>query len=97
MGHGINDIIHAKPVGQSRHGLRVEGIIGMLPGVAHIHIEIDRDHQTPIVIENTPPGLGSLQPGLNAAITGAIEMSLSGYLRQLIQLIEHIEHFIFTA
>src|SRR4051812_11978048 len=40
VGHGVDDIVDAKPIGLTRHLGRILRIVGVLPGVAHVHVEI---------------------------------------------------------
>ena len=44
MSHRIDDVVHTQAIGERGHGARIIGVVRMLPGIAHIHIEIDGDH-----------------------------------------------------
>src|SRR3990167_6524084 len=58
MSHRIDDVVYSEAIGLSGHFGGIIGSVGMLPGIAHIHIEIDADHEaTVIVIDAAPMGL----------------------------------------
>src|SRR5437868_10635848 len=53
--HGINDVVNAQAVGESGHGFGVFGEVGMLPGVADVHIEIDGDYDASLCVADALP------------------------------------------
>ena len=63
MGHGVKHVVHAKFVSLCGHCDRIVGVVGMFPGVAHIHIEIDGDHQMSLIIVNPAPVLRAFHLG----------------------------------
>jgi hypothetical protein len=57
MGHGVKHVVHTKFVSLCGHCDWIVGIVGMLPGIAHIHIEIDGDHEMALIIVDPAPVL----------------------------------------
>src|ERR1700678_2923267 len=55
MRHGVNDIVDANANPERGVFLWILGIVGMLPGIAQIHVVADSHHQAALVVVNTAP------------------------------------------
>src|SRR3954447_14143476 len=55
MRQRVNNVIYADPHTERGESLRVERIVGVLPGVAQVHVVADCDHQSAVIVENPPP------------------------------------------
>ena len=84
MRHGIYQIVDAEPVCQGRHRFWIAGIIGMFPCVTHVHIEVDGDHEPPLVVVDTRPALWAIKLCLSTSVSRAVKMALAWYLPLLI-------------
>src|SRR5207245_6719756 len=67
MRHGVDNVIDAEPDSQRRVLLRVLGVVGVLPGVAEIHVVADGDHEAAfVVVDSTPARCDAIMlPGLS--------------------------------
>ena len=55
VSHRVDDVVDCEPVGQRGHGIRIPGIVGMLPGVAHVHVVVDRHNEPAVLVVDPPP------------------------------------------
>ena len=62
----------------------------MLPGIAHVHVEIDGDDQPLVFIVKAVPLCRSAQHRLDCAVGAAIEMPATRNLRVLIEIVKDI-------
>src|SRR5690606_16235424 len=53
--HRVNYVIDGEAIREGGHRLGVAGIVGMLPGVAEIHVEVDRDHEAAAIVVDAAP------------------------------------------
>src|SRR5690242_1151874 len=51
----VNEVIHPDAVGQRRQVLRIAGIVGMLPGIAQVHVAADGNDDAAFLIGNGAP------------------------------------------
>ena len=63
----------------------------MFPGIAHVHVEVDRNHEAAGIVVNGVPGRGPGELRRNAAAGIPIKMSAPGYLGVLVE-VEHHAH-----
>ena len=86
MSHRVDDVIHSELVGKSGHGNRIIRIVGVLPGVAHIHIEIDSHHQALLIVVDSAPARGTFHLGPDLSSAEHSQMPFAGNLDFLIQI-----------
>ena len=55
MSHGVDDVIYTDADAERRILLGIFGIVGVLPGIAQIHVMADRHHDPALVVINAPP------------------------------------------
>src|ERR1700735_3419721 len=55
MRHGVNDIVDANANPERGVFLWILGIVGMLPGIAQIHVVANGHHQPALVVEDASP------------------------------------------
>ena len=55
MRHRIDDVIDAETIGERSQRLGIDGVVGVLPGIAEVHVEVDRDHEPASVVEDAEP------------------------------------------
>lgn len=90
VGHGIYDVINTKSVSQCGHWYRVYRVIGVLPGIANIHIEVDRDNQPAVVVMNAVPFGRAPELGVDFTRGGPIQVPPPGNLGVLPEVIQHV-------
>src|SRR5215471_16281135 len=83
VGHRVYDVICADLIGQGGHWNGIIRIVGMLPGVAGVHIKIDDDHQAVMIVINSAPMLRSFHLRDDLASICSTQMPLAGDLRPL--------------
>jgi len=90
--HGVDDVVDPETVGERRHRLGIFWHVGVLPGVADIHVEVDGDQQPPfIVIDPTPARSGFLGLDDDLAAGASSEMAQARDLRALVQIVENVQ------
>src|SRR5258706_6868887 len=55
MSQGVDHIVDSQPDRESRHALRIVGIVGKFPRVAEIRVVRNGDHNPPAVVIDTAP------------------------------------------
>src|SRR6478736_1025378 len=91
MAHRVDGVADAEAIGQRREVLRILGIIRELPGVTQVHVEVDRDHQPPVIVEYPTPV--RLHAVLLICAPGSQGVD-SGYLHAVVQVPHHMEDLV---
>jgi len=55
MRHRIDDVVDREAVSERSHRHGIYRVVRVLPRVAHVHVEVDRDDQAPLVVVNSVP------------------------------------------
>src|SRR5262245_17688970 len=55
MSHRVDQVVHTDAQSEGRKILRVLRIVGMLPGIAEIHVVADGDHPAAAIVINAAP------------------------------------------
>ena len=51
----VNEIVHRNTVGERGVFLGIQRVVGVLPGVAQIHVVENRDHDASLVVADAAP------------------------------------------
>ena len=95
MGHRIDDVVDAEAVREGRHRLRVFGEVGVLPSVADIHIEVDGNEQTSlVVVDGAPPGRRVLKTSREPAAEAPPQVAKPGDLNAPVEIIDDVQGLI---
>src|SRR5258708_2109310 len=86
----VNKIIHRDPIRQRRPLLRIPRFVSALPSIAQIHVVADRDHDTPLVVANTPP-MWNLAALTLLVSDSALEKLRAGHLKPLVEIEKRVE------
>lgn len=89
--HRINDVVDAEAVGESGHFGRVFGQVGVLPGIADVHLEIDgHDEAAAVIDQRAPMGRTGGDLGEGAAAATDAQVAQAGDLRLLVDIEEDV-------
>jgi hypothetical protein len=86
--HRVNHVIDADADAESRELLRIFGIVGVLPGVAQIHIVADGHHQAMMLVIHAAPVRLVAVVFVSPAGT---DILLAGYLIAVVQIVDRME------
>lgn len=79
MGDGVEDVVDAEAVGKAGHIGGVFGHVGVLPGIADIHVVADGDEQAAFIVEDAAPLRGAVgHLDLRAASGPAAQVAETG-------------------
>src|SRR5882724_4907446 len=89
MRHGVDDVVHADADAERGVPGRIGGSVGPFPGISHIRLIGDGDHQAAAVIVDAAPLIRT-----RIALEGytTVHRSLARYLVTLVQVINHVKN-----
>src|SRR6478736_1285953 len=88
VAHRVDGVADAEAVSQRRQWLRILRRIRVLPGIAQVHVEVDGDHQSAVIIEHAAPMGFHTVLLVGAARHQRID---AGYLHAVVQVPHHVE------
>ena len=91
MRHRIGDVVHGYADAQGGELLGIVGIVGVLPGVAQIHVVADGDHQAALVVVDAAPGA---RVAVLLVCHAAVQATLAGDLVAVIEIVEDVEDLV---
>ena len=53
--HRVDEVVDGEAIRERRHRLGIPRVVGVLPRIAHVHVEVDRDHQAAVFVEDAAP------------------------------------------
>ena len=91
MRHGIDDVVDGEAGRERRQIGRVARVVAMFPGIAEVHIVIDRDHEPAVVVVYAAP------MGVDAAVLvgdAGAEQHDSPDLGEAIEVVEKVKDLV---
>src|SRR6266705_6508606 len=90
MCHRIDDVVHPKFIPECGHRDRIIRVVCMLPGIAHVDIEIDGDYQATVIVVYTAPMRLPPHPRNDLSSRPSAQVPHTGDWVTLIQVIENM-------